>query len=244
MQYSIAKKIALGLLLVASTFTFADQIKVANNDWVPYNTSDGKGLVDQIVKEAFALVGHDVTYVVFPWKRAYESVKAGETDITYPWSYTDERNNEIIFNSTALIVNRSIFWYKKGTNFSWTDYGDLSKYSIGGMIGYSDTDLLEGNGVTIQLVKDELTNLKKLLAGRIDAFAMNEVVGTQIIKQNLSSEEQAQLVTFQDKPLVETNMHAVFSNNDRGKKLAADFEKGLKMLVDSGRYEEILFSGN
>jgi len=233
----------LATILFVFSMAHADQIKVANNDWDPYNTKDGGGLVDKIVKEAFALVGHDVVYVVLPWKRAYESVKAGETDITYPWSYTEERVTEIIFNKSPLIVNRSVFWYKKGTNFSWTEYGDLAKYDIGGMIGYSDTDQLEAEGVTVNKVKDEITNLKKLLVGRIDTFAMNEVVGNQIAKKMLSSDELAQLKTFQDKPLVETNMHGVFSPNDRGRKLAADFEKGLLMLMESGRYKEILFSG-
>ncbi|WP_320824632.1 substrate-binding periplasmic protein [Reinekea sp.] len=223
--------------------SFSDQIKVANNDWVPYNTVDGKGLVDQIVKEAFALVGHDVVYVILPWKRAYQSVKAGETDITYPWSYTEERVAEITYNKSPLVVNRSIFWYKKGTDFSWQEYSDLAKYSIGGMIGYSDTAALEEIGIQVQSVKDELTNLKKLLAGRIDTFPMNEVVGNQVIKQNLSADEQAQLMTYEDKPLVETPMHGVFTMNERGQKLSADFEKGLQILIENGRYDEILFSG-
>lgn len=221
--------------------TFADQITVATNDWVPYNTKDGGGLVDEIVKEAFALVGHEVTYVVLPWARAYDSVKAGDSDITYPWSFNEDRNKEITYNETPLVVNRSIFWFKEGTNFSWSDFSDLNNYSIGAMIGYGDTDILKANNIEVQETKDELTNLKKLLAGRIDAFAMNEVVGNQIIKQNLSAAEQSQLKTYPENPLVQSNMHAVFSPNARGEKLAADFDKGLKMLIDSGRYDEILF---
>lgn len=234
----------LTVFLVSFSVTHADQIKVANNDWLPYNTKDGGGLVDKIVKEAFALVGHDVVYVVLPWKRAYESVKAGETDITYPWSYTEKRLTEIVFNESPLIVNRSVFWYKKGTDFSWNTYEDLAKYNIGAIIGYSDTDQLEAAGVKISKVRDEISNLKKLLVGRIDAVPMNEVVGNQIAKQMLSGDEFAQLETYQEKPLVETNMHGIFSPNDRGRELAADFEKGLLMLMESGRYKEILFSGN
>jgi len=243
MQKLIVKISFISCLLAVSVASFSDQIKVANNDWVPYNTVDGKGLVDQVVKEAFALVGHDLVYVILPWKRAYMSVMVGETDITYPWSYTEDRVAEITYNKSPLIVHRSIFWYKKGTDFSWEEYGDLAKYSIGGKLGSADTAALEEVGIRVDWVNDEMINLKKLLAGRIDTFPMNEVVGNQVIKQNLSSDEQAQLVTYQDKPLVETPMHGVFTMNERGEKLSADFERGLQMLIENGRYDEILFSG-
>lgn len=233
--------ITLFCVVAFSTLSHAEKVVVATNDWAPYNSVDGTGLVDIVVKEALALVGHEVEYAVQPWKRAYVSVKDGKADITYPWSFNEQRNSEITYNASPLIVNQSIFWYLKGKEFSWQDFPDLNKYSIGGMIGYSDTDLLESKGIKVNTVKDELTNLKKLLSGRIDAFSMNTVVGNQIIKDNLSAEEQGKLATFPDKPLVETNMHAVFSPNARGKKLAEDFEKGLQMLRESGRYDEILF---
>jgi polar amino acid transport system substrate-binding protein len=198
-------------------------------------------LVDQIVREAFEAAGHTVTYEIYPWKRAFLNVEKGTNDITYPWTFTDDREKVITFSRKPLIVNRSLFYYLKSTDFSWSEYSDLSKYTIGGMIGYSDTDLLEANGVKVENVKDELVNLKKLLAGRINTFAMNEVVGEQFIRENLSAEDQAKITKFEPKALVEENMHAVFSKNARGKMLEEEFNKGLQMLIDSGRYEEILF---
>lgn len=230
------------LLVGFMPWVFADTVKVATNDWKPYNTVDGQGLVDIVVREAFALVGHEVEYVILPWKRAYETVKSGENDVSYPWSFLPEREKEVLFNETPIIVNRSIFWHKKDTDFSWSDTSDLKKYKIGAMIGYSDTDILESAGVPVQKVSDEKTNLKKLLSGRIDAFAMNEVVGHMIVKENLTAQESEQLTTFGDKALVESKMHAIFPKSERGEKLAADFEKGFKQLIESGRYKEILFS--
>lgn len=241
MKHSRYILISIFCLFAFGTNAHADTVVVATNDWAPYNSVEGTGLVDVVVKEALELVGHKVEYTIQPWKRAYESVKAGKADLTYPWSYNEKRNSEITYNASPLIVNQSIFWFQKGKSFSWQDFPDLNKYSIGGMIGYSDTELLESKGIKVNKVKDELTNLKKLLNGRIDAFAMNTVVGNQIIKDSLTGAEQAQLATFPEKPLVETNMHGVFSPNARGKKLAEDFEKGLQMLRESGRYNEILF---
>lgn len=235
------KPLLFNFVLLFGIYAHADTIVVATNDWTPYNTAEGTGLVDQIVQEAFALVGHEVSYSVQPWARAYISVSTGIADMTYPWSYSEERDAEITFNESPLMVNRSIFWHQAGKPFSWNSFEDLKAFSIGGMIGYSDTELLEQNDVPVSKVQTEIQNLKKLIAGRVDAFAMNEVVGNQIINENLTESEKSKIAAYQAKALVESNMHGVFSPNEKGQKLAEDFEKGLQMLKASGRYDEILY---
>lgn len=235
------KTLMTSTLFLLSASVYSDTVVIATNNWTPYNTSEGEGLVDQVVKEAFALVGHDVDYVIQPWLRAYESVKQGRADMTYPWSFTEDRAAEITFNESPLIVNRSIFYHQADKPFSWNSFDDLKQYSIGAMIGHIDTTLLEKNGVQVIPVKEELQNLRKLIAGRIDAFAMNDVVGNQLINENLSESEKTKVASYPDKALVETNMHGVFSPNERGEQLAIDFETGLNQLKESGRYAEILY---
>lgn len=228
------------LIFIVNVHSYADTVVVATNDWHPYNTSDGQGLVDQIVKEAFALVGHEVSYSVQPWARAYQSVKVGDADMTYPWGFSAERDAEVLFNPSPLLVNQSVFWFIKTLDFSWQDYDDLKQYSIGSIIGYQDTELLEENGIKVTKVQTEVQNLKLLLAGRIDTFTMNKVVGRQIVKENLTPEEQAQLTFYPEKPLVESIMYGVFTRNARGEQLVRDFEQGLKQLKEEGRFDEIM----
>ncbi|MEE9297196.1 MAG: amino acid ABC transporter substrate-binding protein, partial [Phycisphaerae bacterium] len=57
-------------------------IRLTNGEWQPYLSKDSPhhGFASHIVTEAFALVGVEVEYGFFPWKRSFKLAKEGTWD--------------------------------------------------------------------------------------------------------------------------------------------------------------------
>ena len=67
--------LAIGLALSWSAGALAqtrDTIRLTNGDWQPFMSKNGPhhGIASHVVTEAFALVGVEVEYGFFPWKRS------------------------------------------------------------------------------------------------------------------------------------------------------------------------------
>ncbi|WP_157729938.1 substrate-binding periplasmic protein [Bacterioplanes sanyensis] len=232
--------VAAVVWLLASA-ALADTVTLAIGDWEPFTSSkDPEGKISQnIVQEAFATQGMTVDFKFMPWKRAYENAKAGNVDGTFPWYSNEERAQEMMIAEKALLQENEVFFYRADTNFDWASFADLKQYKLGGSIGYSHVDILEGEGVELDKAKDDLTNLKKLAAGRIDAFPIGLNVGKYLVKNNLPA-DQAAMIKQHPKALSSGDMFMLFVKNDRGRQLADVFNKGIQALKDSGRYDELL----
>jgi polar amino acid transport system substrate-binding protein len=57
-------------------------VNLAATEYPPYYGKDleGHGFMTELIIEAFAGVGYDVTVKFLPWKRALESAKSGKYD--------------------------------------------------------------------------------------------------------------------------------------------------------------------
>ncbi|MFO7817628.1 MAG: hypothetical protein R6V39_08120, partial [Desulfovibrionales bacterium] len=76
--------------------------------------------------------------------------------------------------------------------------------------------------------------------GRIDIFPSAEIMGYKTLRDNFSA-EVVDSITSSSKPLHTSTGHLLFpKSRDDAQKLLADFNKGLKQLKDSGRYDELL----
>lgn len=236
------KKVMFLVVLMIFAITLGAQtITLSNGDWKPYLAEDlpEAGFVSDIVREAFALKGVEVNYVFRPWKRAYEEALQGRTEGTLVWSKTAERE-EFFYYSDAVIEGKTVFFHLKNRNFSWNSYSDLTEYRLGGVLGYQY--IFDGEpGIRMDRVNDELTNFKKLLAGRIDAFPSDRDVAYTILNSNFSDAD-INRVTYHSKPTQIAEYHVLFSKEggDSSRRLRDTFNEGLAELKASGRYDAIL----
>ncbi len=231
------------LLIITFNIYSDETITLAIGDWEPYTSSrdeNGK-IAEKIVLEAFKLVNIDVTFEYFPWQRSMVYVKEGVYPATFPWYKTEERELHFYINTEPIITVRTVFFHLKSLNFDWNDYDDLFNYRIGGTIGYAQTKLLEEFGLPIDYVGLEDLNYKKLLGGRIDLYPNSMLVGYSQIAL-IFNDSEATLFTHHPKSIIEDfDMYMLFSKkNTDSEELAAKFDKGLRELKASGRYDEIL----
>ena len=229
-----------GIFFFFSTFSWAGEtIRLTTGEFVPFTSESLKynGVISRIVTEAFALEGIEVEYGWYPWKRAMALVKSGEWDGSSYWKKTPEREKDFYF-SDVLTQSDYVFFHRVEKPFNWTNLEDLKKVSVGGTIGYFYQAAFEQSKLNVQWVSTDEVNLKKLLLGRIDVFPANIDATYYLLQKNFSVDE-IKSIKYHKKPLSTAPSSLIFSKKiKRNERLIRLFNKGLKQLKDSEKYDK------
>ncbi|MEH6495150.1 MAG: ABC transporter substrate-binding protein [Pseudomonas marincola] len=221
------------------------QIRITTGEWEPFLSSYSHeyGFSNHIVTEAFRNVGIDVVWGFFPWKRSYELAKKGsDWDASSVWWATDKSGVDFLLSDT--VSTTSFVWFHlKSEPFVWEQFGDLKNYRIGLTRGYHYGRNFEKAQKAYDLQVSEASKdeqlFKMLLKGRIQIFPNDPLVGAAQIRNNFSREDAA-LFTFHPKNFEISTLHLVVSKNiENGPELVEKFNRGLKILRESGRLAEI-----
>ncbi len=248
MQRTLTGLVAFLMLIagcgVAATQT-SETIRLTNGEWQPFLSKDvpHHGFASHIVTEAFALVGVEVEYGFFPWKRSMKLAREGTWDGSAIWGTSEERLQNFHFTD-AVVPTTYVFFHLKTTAFDWDDYDDLGDLKVGGTVEYSYSNAFEAAeaaGVfrTIRGRSDEVS-LKNLLKGRIDVFPGEMMVTYEQIRDTFS-EQEAALFTHHAKPIVNKPLFVLLNKDVPGNERMRDlFNEGLRQLKASGRYDQII----
>lgn len=244
------KKIALAIVVTALYATIAiagETVKFAIGDWEPYTSSTNeKGkMIEKVVTEVFKLEGIDTKYDYYPWKRSMLLVEKGESDGSFPWIKTPEREKDCVFAKSILFKDEAVYFHLQSKPFEWKSLEDIKKYKVGVTLGYSDEKYYQDNGIAAESVPSEVLNFKKMLGGKIDVYKTSKNVGYAIINSNFTPED-AKKFTNHPTAVTVDDYYILFSKkNPNAQALADKFDAGLKKLKDSGAYDKIIaeFSG-
>ncbi len=220
-------------------------IRLTNGEWQPYLSKDSPhyGFASHIVTEAFAQVGVEVEYGFFPWARSYKLAKDGRWDGTLVWTDSEDRRKDFLY-SDPVAPQTAVFFYLKNTKFDWDTYDDLRDVRVGGTLKYNygtEFDEAEAAGIfkSNRAPSDE-TGLTKLLKGRIDVFPGTIMVTYAQIRDTFTEEQAAQF-THHDKPINVLPQHLLLSKKvPTSEQMRARFNEGLKLLKESGKYDQII----
>lgn len=240
---TIFKTVLMVFLLNFTLKSLANEtIRVAAEEWSPFSSLDLKynGLMCRIITEAFALENVTVEYGFFPGARALQLVKNGEWDAVGGWTPTEERSQYYYFSDT-LLNETVVFFHLKTLAFDWKKWSDLDGLRIGATIDYYYGKGFEQaekkDMLLVERVYSDEQNFKKLIAGRLDLFAVNLESGLTLVSDKFSSTE-AESVTYHKFPLDEGPLVLMFSKKDeKNKRLVDLFNKGLKKLRATGKYD-------
>ncbi|WP_052878012.1 substrate-binding periplasmic protein [Chromobacterium subtsugae] len=241
----------LGILswavLLAAPVEAAPRLKItlSNQEWPPYMGQElpYDGILSRLVKEAFARGGVDVTYRYYPNNRTLQSARNGQVDGSFGWAPTPDRKRDLLYTQPVLSA-RMVFFQRKERRLEWNRWADLRGVRVGVTVGnfYSDDfDAQAKSGLlTVDSAPDDLINLRKLLAGRIDLFPIDLEVGKYLIAHHFPPQQGA-LLEAQAKSFWSAPLHVViWRKHARGKELVERFNRGLKALQDSGEFERLV----
>nr|WP_298115460.1 transporter substrate-binding domain-containing protein [uncultured Pseudomonas sp.] len=218
----------------------ADPVRLTNGEWPPYlgEKLPHHGVASRIVSEAFALEGIAVQWEFHPWARSLQLAQSGKRDGSAVWLYSEEREQQ--FHISDPVVDSGYYlFYRRNYPLDWQAIDDLRGRRVGGTRSYDYGEAFQQAEAEERIevrrsTSDEL-NFRQLLAGRIDLFPMDKVVGFDMLHQHFSAAERAQL-SFHPKPLSSATLHLLLARNVAGNdELIARFNRGLAQLRDSGK---------
>lgn len=229
--------------VTASRIDIVRMLRISTGEYPPWVGAGlpGNGFVARVVRESFQLAGYDVEFTFFPWKRAYEQARQGSFDATAYWYPSELRRQDFLYSDSLHVESTHLFYHKSNPLTQWQRLEDLSGKKIGATDGYTYTDefwLLARNGVlnVETAIRDEL-NMAKLVYQRIDLFPIEKHLGFSVLQQQFQP-HVVHMIDYHPIPLMETTGHLLFSRSLlRSASLLDDFNRGLKQLKNSGRYD-------
>jgi polar amino acid transport system substrate-binding protein len=223
--------------------SFAETITIASGEYAPFTTQsdpDG-GLVNRIVKEAFARSGVTVNLAWRPWARVIVEARNGKAQAASYFALDFERDKDFIPVGPVILDVSSMFYRAGDEKPVWTDYSELKGKRIGITRGYTyppdfntlaKTEVLE-----VETADTDELNLKKLLAKRIDLFPSNDLITYKLLNEKFSERERS-MIAKTDQVYIAIETYLLISKKaPNAKELAEKFAKGLESMKKDGTHE-------
>lgn len=220
----------------------ADIIRVASNEWCPYNcgpADDRPGYMVDVLTEAFAAVGHRIAYETRPRNRALREARMGFLDAVV--GAVPRGVERYVIPQTPLATVQPVLALRAQSRYRYDGPASLAPLLVGAVKGYNYT--AEIDAYLAQAADDmtrtdlvfqhdaETLGLRKLTIGRIDAFLGYEAV-LAYLAERLALSDRLRLVPVGEP----THLYIAFSPASADSpRYAALFDEGMRILADSGR---------
>ncbi|TWI70325.1 polar amino acid transport system substrate-binding protein [Desulfobotulus alkaliphilus] len=207
----------------------AENLTGASLNWEPYigETMPREGYVAEVVKEAFSREGYNLEIQYMPWARVVALSKEGRFDVYFPEYYAEELKEDFLI-SDPFPGGPLVFFQKKGANITYNSMEDLRSYKIGVVRGYVNTPEFDAaEYLTKDPVTEDMQNILKLLAGRIDLMVVDKYVGLHLLRTQVP--DRVNEIEIVEPPLGVNDLYVCFPKNTK------DAEKRLKAFNNVSR---------
>lgn len=170
------------LLLFSYRAETQETVTVSTGEWAPYTTGEDEfhGAALHIVSAAFQAVGLEVGYPWYPWARAMHEAEVSNTDFSGIRFCNEGRESG--FDYTDPVVSSvNVFSNRKDNDFDWTDYDSFPQgkpvgRTISCSYGEEFDEAVKTGRISTDDARNDTLNFRKLIRGRIDAFAVTYLV--------------------------------------------------------------------
>ncbi|MBF0468344.1 MAG: transporter substrate-binding domain-containing protein [Desulfamplus sp.] len=215
-------------------------IVAAADPWPPFvDPSDIKeGLSLVIIRAAYKTQGYTVKMEYVPWARAEAMVNIGKYDILPDVWMTQKRKETMLF-SQPYASNTIKFIKSVDDPFEYNGLESLRGKRIGTVRGYGYGDkFLASTDFIREEVVDFMTNIRKLVAKRIDLTLEDEIVARVAVAK--SEPSLLTEIKFTENGLSSNNLHISSGlANPRNKEIIEAFNKGLAEIKASGEFNRL-----
>lgn len=239
--------IAAALLAVLSSVSAADEgplnLVVSTLEWPPYTGSHlpGEGAASEVLRAAIAAdnPNAEVEIRFLPWNRAVALARDVDEVHAYFPGY-DCTHEEGFLSSAPFGASVLGFAEPRPRPLTWAELSDLSgaRLKFGTVLGYRNTkafdDMVARGDLQVLSAKDDVTNLRRLLAGRVDAAVIDQRVMRYLVRTEPSLWAQKVRIGFNPKPLAKQPLHVCFKDSATGRALRDRFDRGLAALDQKG----------
>jgi polar amino acid transport system substrate-binding protein len=231
----LAATVAAGIPYGAAAQS-AKTIRLASLEWIPYVGSalEGEGLSVHIVSTAVRQFGSQAKIEYFPWTRA---MQLGAKDPGYagyfPAYHTEERARTCHF-SAPIGSSMVGFAYLKSSPLRWESLQDMASKRIAVVSGFSNgsafDDLVKQGKLQVDPSPNDMLNLRKLLAGRVDTVVIDKLVMRYLLLTEPSLARERDQFGFHERPLAALPLHVCFQKSAEGLEIQQAFNRALTSM--------------
>lgn len=233
--------LALLASALLATEARARELVMSTVPWAPFYGPELEqdGFFTALSTAAFEAGGHDVEIQFMPWARAMLEVRQGDRQVLMGAYYSEERAQTYIASDRVYSTRVGLVALKDLGVTEYDSLRDLRGYTIGFGRGWATTEEFDSAEYLDKEVADNnVLNVRKLYAGRIDMIAMNFDRFVRIAQEEGLDRDKA---VFLEPPLKESGLYIMVSRAiEDPEGVAADFNRGLQTIRSNGRYDEIL----
>lgn len=226
----------------------AETITLVADEWAPYILAPGnahEGYMIDVAREVFKEHGITISYSLMPWKRALEQTRKGTAHGVV--GATRKGDPDLVFPNEPLGIDQLTFWVRKGTPWRFRGVKSLELIALGGVDQYDYRTWLNNyitrnrhNPRKVQLIScasPQEANLRKLLAGRMDALVDNG----DAVRYTAGKLKMLDKIEMAGKDAEWDHCGIAFSpTHPRSNEYARLLSKGIVQLRKSGRLKQIL----
>ena len=227
------RSLLIVLLFFSAEGAFAKKIKLGTFQIPLMVESSEKGLFVDLTKEIAKRAGVEMEIVVTPPARTADQFAKNEIDGWFPG--LDVTMPKTPAKSAPIYIKTDFIFYKKGKEAK--SIADLKGKTVGITNGYPYDKAVTGStSFKLETAAEDVYKMKKLGAGRIDAFIVEEKTG---LKAKEQSGEKDILYSSAD-PVSKQEVYYAFQNTDEGRQLAEKFSKAIKEMQQDGSFGKIM----
>lgn len=232
------------IIILAATFSsaaHAREIIMCTVPWAPFYGPELKndGFFTELAIAALEEAGHEPRVEFMPWARAMLEVRQGDRHVLMGAYYTEERAETYVASDEVYATEVGLVALKDLGIERFDGLRDVREYSIGYGRGWATTEEFDNaDYLNKEAADNNVLNVRKLYAGRIDMIAMNFDRFRQITAEEGFDPGEA---VFLDPPLQSSGLYLMFSRTlDDPEGIAEEFNEGLRAIRENGRYDRIL----
>lgn len=219
---------------VISASSDSEQLSITTTEWPPYTSADlpSGGVTAALLRKVFELAKINSTITTVPWKRAIALASNQDTVNGYFPGYHC-KHAEGFIPSDPLGTGPLGFAQRTDNKFVWSTLDDVAalKLKIGTVLGYANTTefdkLVEEGTLKVTPAKNDLTNVRKLQRGRLDAVVIDQLTLAYLLASEPSLKSARDSLEFNETPLEDKLLYLCLNDTDENKLLLERFNQAL-----------------
>ena len=216
---------------------FAEDVRIVSFNYPPFLISENVGIIPEIINEASREAGKTIELSVLPRKRAMRMFeKEGGLMFLGESRYFTGKPDKLVALKLMYVRGVLVYLKKRYPSFSEADLKQVNGKTIGVSLGNNLIPFFERQGWRVQTVRELESNIKKLVAGRIDFWGTVGLSSVNLIKEFYPERQEAFAVLEIEKFPVEL----VAKKGGPDMQVFMALRKGFQDIIQNGRYQKII----
>lgn len=228
--------------LAGGAAALAEEIHLVTGEFAPYSGEHlpNGGMLTDLVVGIFYHLGYPVSVTYLPWKRGYQQTLSGKFTATFPYSFSAERAEQMLYSAPLRSDSVHLFVHVEA-QLKYTELADLRGARLCTALGYNLFPQLQEavNQRLVELitVREMDSCVRMMENGRADAIFLTEQSGWKLIEEVAGSRGNYRML---EKPIHEVHEYLLIAKDyPGGAELLKRFNRELARRVANGDYQRL-----